>query len=158
MNCKKRLISKVAVMDFLNELYKYATSVRNHTHTHTYTSPQCQWCDFVKWPRPLHGHSQGPLPSAQPHKSSSIYPSQSNLPSSILPQLRAPPLCPAMWRNLRVTSIDLWPAVTSGGSSCGTGVTDIDESDTFNSLRSATVWTVINKEELLIKRVVRNGI
>lgn len=53
------------------------------------TSPRYQWCDIVKWPRPLHGHRQGPLPSGHTRTSFSIYPPESELPPSILRPLRA---------------------------------------------------------------------
>lgn len=111
----------MAIIDFL----KWAWEVRciivkpqsRASPSHTHTLLQCQWCDFVKWPRLLHGHSQAPLPSGQPHKSSSVYLLESNLPLSILQALRVPDLGTAMWRNLRLISIELWPAVTPGRSS-----------------------------------------
>lgn len=113
--------------------------------TQTYTSPQYGWRDFVKWPRLLHGHSQGPLPSGQPHKSSSIYPSESNQSSHLLePRSPGPPA----WRSLRVTGFDLWPARTlkgeEGVTRCQRGSEILMRVTVLTLLGSATVWTLIN--------------
>lgn len=100
-------------------------------------SPIYQWNKFVKWARPLHGHTQGLLPNRQHHKSSSNNPLESNLTPSILLPLKLAGPCGGgggeTWRSLALTPGPLWPR---GVEAVSQRFTHTDEVNGFIPLRS----------------------